>query len=185
MRWICEVAAQSLRSGPHARVSGHCRKSSSMMVVTFRVLGSKRTIAFFSNGVRRVSTQDRQRVNAQVKKSGRCLCQPFADQQGSGRRNSNSDSARENSFRRTFCSGGATQHAPKVGCRRGGLRRPGRRGYKSPFYLARGTRGVMAFRMLANGARSSKVTVFPCRRMPNCCQMVPRSTVTGWEAISS
>ena len=71
---ICEVVAQSLRSGPHARVSGHCRKSSSMMVVTFRVLGSKRTIAFFSNGVRRVSTQDRQRVNAQVKKSGRCLC---------------------------------------------------------------------------------------------------------------
>ena len=73
--------AMDLRSGgtefairSPARVSGHCRKSSSMMVVTFRVLGSKRTIAFFSNAVRRVSTQDRQRVDAQLKKAGRCLC---------------------------------------------------------------------------------------------------------------
>ena len=87
--------------------------------------------------------------------------------------------------RRRFRPGiAATTFTPKtIRAVARGKRRPACRGsYKVPSYLAR---GVMAFRMLARGARSSKVTVFPCRRMPNCCQSVSSSTVTGWEAISS
>ena len=53
-----------------------------------------------------------------------------------------------------------------------GVPAAGGSGLRSVFVaLAYLARGVIALRTLARGARSSKITVFPWRRMPSCCQL--------------